>query len=134
MKEYFDREALCAKLNERLTYLLKKNGPYDHYTDGYDEAVSTVEDFPAADVAPVVHGKPRIKTRTVQTTGYHEEMGVRAEDGATLYRKTMTHVDVPYEHCPECGATLCSRWHNYCGKCGVKMDNEEELNDHAILG
>lgn len=54
MAKYVDKEALEAKLNERLTYLLKKNGPYDHYTDGYDEAVSTVEDFPTADVAPVV--------------------------------------------------------------------------------
>lgn len=78
--------------------------------------------LPAADVAPVVRGKPRTETRTVQTEGYHEEMGVRAEDGATLYRKTMVHVDVPYEYCPACGATLCSHWNNYCGKCGAKMD------------
>lgn len=44
-------------LNERLTYLLDKNGPYDYFTDGYDEAVSTVEEFLAADVAPVVRCK-----------------------------------------------------------------------------
>lgn len=55
MAEYFEREALEKRLNERLTYLLDKNGPYDHYTDGYDEAVNTVEEFPAADVVPVVH-------------------------------------------------------------------------------
>ncbi len=69
-----------------------------------------------------VHGKPSVKMRTVQMTGYHEEMGICAEDGATLYRKKMTHVDVPYEYCPACGVTLCSRWNNYCGKCGTKMD------------
>ena len=37
--------------------MLDKNGPYDHFTDGYDEAVSTVEEFPAADVVPVVRCK-----------------------------------------------------------------------------
>ena len=57
MTEYIDREALETKLNERLAYLREKNGYYDHYTDGYDEAVDKVEDFPAADVMPVVRCK-----------------------------------------------------------------------------
>lgn len=70
----------------------------------------------------VVRGRPCVKTRTVQMTGYHEELGTRAADGSTLYRKAMAHVDVPYEYCPVCGATLCSRWSNYYGKCGAKMD------------
>lgn len=51
MAEYIEREALGSRLNERLTYLREKNGDYDHYTDGYDEAVDTVEDFPTADNA-----------------------------------------------------------------------------------
>lgn len=45
------------QLNERLKNLRKENGYYDHYTDGYDEAVGTVENAPTADVAPVVHGE-----------------------------------------------------------------------------
>lgn len=57
MAEYIEREALEKNLNERLAYLLDKNGPYDYFTDGYDEAVSTVEEFLSADVAPVVHGR-----------------------------------------------------------------------------
>ena len=57
MAEYVEREALEKNLNERLAYLLDKNGPYDYYTDGYDEAVSTVEEFLSADVAPVVRCK-----------------------------------------------------------------------------
>lgn len=88
----------------------------------YVRAICELHDMPAADVVPAVRGKPRTETRTVQTTVYREEMGVRAEDGTTLYRKTMVHVDVPYEYCPACGATLCSHWNNYCGKCGAKMD------------
>ena len=69
------------------------------------------------------HGKPIIKTRTVQMTSYHEEIAVHADDGAKLYRKNVVYVDVPYEYCPVCGATLCSRWNIHCGKCGAKMSS-----------
>ena len=34
----------------------------------------------------------------------------------------VVHAEIPYDNCPICGATLCSRWHNFCGKCGAKMD------------
>lgn len=54
---------------------------------------------PAADVAEVVHGTPVTEVRTRTIVGYH-----------------------PYDYCPVCGATLCSRWHNFCGKCGARMD------------
>lgn len=77
---------------------------------------------PAADVVEVVHGKPVVKVRPVTITDYHEEIGRFAADGSTLYRKNMVHVEIPYKHCPVCGATLCSRWYNFCGKCGAKMD------------
>lgn len=53
-KEYIDREALEKRLNERLECLRKEYGYYDHYTDGYDEAVDAVEETPAADVVEVV--------------------------------------------------------------------------------
>lgn len=49
-----DADALEKKLNERYDYLLNENGPYDHFTDGYGEAVSAVEDFPTVDAEIVV--------------------------------------------------------------------------------
>ncbi|MBD8996059.1 MAG: hypothetical protein EGR26_06145 [Clostridiales bacterium] len=52
-----DADALEKKLNERYDYLLNENGPYDHFTDGYEEAVSTVEDFPTVDAEVVVRCK-----------------------------------------------------------------------------
>lgn len=52
-----DADALEKKLNERYDYLLNKNGPYDHYTDGYGDAVSAVEDFPTIDAEVVVRCK-----------------------------------------------------------------------------
>ena len=90
--------------------------------------------IPAADVAPVVHGKPNTKIRTVMLTGYHEEIGVFAKDGSNLYRKKMVQADIPYDHCLVCGAVLCSRWHNFCGKCGAKMDVEDGGDSDATDG
>lgn len=56
-KEYIEREALEVALNHRLNFLMAENGEYDHYTSGFDEAVTRVENFPAADVAEVVRCK-----------------------------------------------------------------------------
>lgn len=99
------------------------------YVEGFKEARSVVERFPTVDAAPVVHGNPVTKMHTETLTGYHEEMGKFAADGANLYRKKMIHADIPYYHCPVCGAVLCSRWHNYCGNCGARMDLEAIDNE-----
>ena len=57
MADYIEREALEVALNHRLNFLMAENGEYDHYTSGFDEAVTRVENFPAADVAPVRHAR-----------------------------------------------------------------------------
>ena len=98
MDEYIEREALEKKLNERLAYLLDKNGPYDHFTDGYDEAVSTVEEFPAADVAPVVHGRwEQDAYGDWYCTNCDEVVAICESGRERTYRK-------PY--CPNCGAKM----------------------------
>ena len=89
MAEYIEREALEKMLNERLTYLLDKNGPYDYFTNGYDEAVSTVEEFLSADVAPVVHGRWK---------RYGKNLGECSECGEV--------VSVRNNYCPNCGAKM----------------------------
>lgn len=98
------------------------------YTFGVD-VVRKLHEVPAADVAPVVHGVPVTEVRTRTIVGYHEEIGVLAGDRSTLYRRNMVHVDIPYDHCPICGATLCSRWHNFCGKCGARMDGSRGVTE-----
>ena len=57
VREYFERRALERELNARLAFLRERNGNYDQYTDGFDEAVDRVENFQTADAAPVVHTK-----------------------------------------------------------------------------
>ena len=57
MAEYIEREALERSLNERLNRLFKLHGRHDHYVQGFDDCVGRVEEFPAADVAPVRHGR-----------------------------------------------------------------------------
>lgn len=86
------------------------------------ERAEAERDALSANVEGVKYGAPITKIRTVMLNGYHEEIGVFAADGSNLYRKKMTQADIPYDHCPVCGAVLCSRWHNFCGKCGAKMD------------
>lgn len=119
MAEYIDRERLLRRFN--IDDMMNVNGTLISLED----ARNIISNFPAA-APPGTHGKPVTKIRTVTLTDYHEEMGKFADDGANLYRKVMTHADIPYEHCPMCGATLCSRWHNYCGKCGARMDGGDD--------
>lgn len=66
------------------------------------------------------------KIRPKMVTAYREEIGKFAEDGANLYRRYMAEVNVPYDYCPKCGAILCSRWYNYCGRCGEKIEIEDK--------
>ena len=95
MAEYIEREELEKNLNERLAYLLDKNGQYDYFTDGYDEAVSTVEEFLAADVAPVRHGEWEI---VVGSDGKEHMV-------CTGCRKQQDLTGV-FSYCPNCGAKM----------------------------
>ena len=106
MAKYIDREALEVELNHRLNFLMGENGEYDHYTSGFDEAVTRVENFPAADVAPVVHGR------------WDDSGRYTFPSGNTAVR------------CTNCGCALTeseyrlNNW-NYCPVCGARMDGSD---------
>ena len=114
--DYISREAALFALRKA-----ERGGSMTALTR-LERAYAEIRGMPAADVAEVVHGTPVTEVRTRTIVGYHEEIGVLAGDRSTLYRRNMVHADIPYDNCPICGATLCSRWHNFCGKCGAKMD------------
>ena len=119
MTDYIKRTD-AVKIAEK--YGLANGSVLGRHTGLADCIARDISELPAADVAEVVHGTPVTEVRTRTIVGYHEEIGVLAGDRSTLYRRNMVHVDIPYDYCPVCGATLCSRWHNFCGKCGAKMD------------
>ena len=97
MAEYIEREALEVDLNHRLNFLMGENGEYDHYTSGFDEAVTRVENFPAADVAPVRHGK--------WLYGDYYDIGDVCSE--CDWDSKMTHPS--YRYCPNCGAKMYER-------------------------
>ena len=106
MAEYIKREALEKDLNIRLSALRGKNGYYDHYTDGFDECVDRVENFPAADVEEVKHGK-----------------------WIEVQKENIWNDIVPVLECSACGKyTVGTRGimtkSNYCPNCGAKMGAE----------
>ena len=97
MAGYIEREALEVELNHRLNFLMGENGEYDHYTSGFDEAVTRVENFPAADVAPVRHGK--------WLYGDYYDIGDVCSE--CDWDSKMTHPS--YRYCPNCGAKMNER-------------------------
>lgn len=96
MSRYADLDALGKELNERLTFLRERNGNYDQYTDGFDEAVDRVENFQTADVAPVVHAKWGTGRFNLETGNYEEQ--------CTHCRNFSKEYGKPY--CPNCGAKM----------------------------
>ena len=112
--EYISREAALTALQDSDLF------------NTTERQLRAIRELPAADVAEVVHGTPVTEVRMRTIVGPPPQIGVLAGDRSTLYRRNMVHVDIPYDYCPVCGATLCSRWHNFCGKCGAKMDGAAE--------
>ena len=123
MTDYIKRTD-AVKIAEK--YGLANGSVLGRHTGLADCIARDISELPAADVAEVVHGTPVTEVRAMTIVGYHEEIGVLAGDRSTLYRRNMVHADITYDYCPVCGATLCSRWHNFCGKCGAKMDGAAE--------
>ena len=98
MAEYIEREALEVELNHRLNFLMGEDGEYDHYTSGFDEAVTRVENFPAADVAPVRHGRWDGDNCTVCKLPWSYNMTQDADDWG--------YFDPMPDYCPNCGAKM----------------------------
>lgn len=93
------------------------------WMDGYDGAMAMeiAASAPAADVAPVVHGRWIYKHR--------HRGGIRIYEGKDEMGETRRiSVDERYEiddpYCSECGKLNESVWLNYCPHCGLKMDDE----------
>lgn len=56
-KQLIDADALIRFMNERHKTLVDVNGWYDHYTSGYEDAITDVEEAPVVDAVAVVRCK-----------------------------------------------------------------------------
>lgn len=96
-KEYIDRRSLGIKCADPSAFINPA------YAMGWNSAVKLIQNAPAADVAPVVHGK-WLPTK-------NEFMG-----------------DECFE-CSNCGYTTIGCDYKYCSNCGAKMcEKEREEN------
>lgn len=104
MAEYIERGALM-QFPIRRDHYDRENGN-EHFINGIETVLEYAENLPAADVAPVVHGR-------WDDSGRYTFPG-----GSTAVR------------CTECGCALTvsefrlNNW-SYCPVCGAKMDGGE---------
>ena len=109
MSEYINRERALEILND-IGGCGAESGTWD---DGWDQAINTaydaIQETPAVDVAPVVHGRWIRFKETDPETGYiHMKCSV-----CSAYWSDPSHAD-HFRYCPNCGA---------------KMDGEERQNN-----
>lgn len=100
MAEYIERETILDAISEqRRFYLHERDGETDmeklYLLWGSDNALTTMEDImsdiPAADVAPVVHGRWEV-----------DEFG----RCCSACKEYIPDDFAPSEHCPNCGAKM----------------------------
>jgi DNA-directed RNA polymerase subunit RPC12/RpoP len=88
MAEYINREALLAE--------------YDRVHVGpAGGARKLIEEAPAADVVPVVHGRWEIKT-----DDYDCEYAKCSACGEEFYDANEDTIDITFNYCPNCGARM----------------------------
>ena len=95
MAEYIKREELM-EFPIRRNHYDRKNGN-KHFINGIETVLEYAENLPAADVAPVVHGR-----------------WIDAREYCGDYM------------CSNCEALYGTNKFNYCPNCGTKMDGETE--------
>ena len=107
MVEYIERGALM-QLHIRRNHYDRKNGN-KHFINGIESVLEYAENLPAADVAPVRHGR-----------------------WIDAYPDIEPNPMFMYGICSECGFEQgISKYLNYCPNCGAKMDGGDGNSDMA---
>ena len=109
MTEYIERDAI----SEEIRKYYYKNPPNFSYGEGFDRGLDRAQrailDAPAADVAPVRHGR-----------------------WIDAYPDIEPNPMFMYGICSECGFEQgISKYLNYCPNCGAKMDGGDGNSDMA---
>ena len=104
--EYLDKSGLVARMEYYEKHTTKESG--EHYA--YSVALREIGNAPAADVAPVVHGRcPFCSGRKILTqdcdNGYSAE--VDAEQGEmSIWQGDTCLTVISIDYCPNCGAKM----------------------------
>lgn len=99
MAEYIEREALIEKCKAIIQDKWNDKSAPVSWSHAYADFIEDIENQPAADVAPVVHGH-----------------WIRQDESFTRFKCSN----------PECGIENCSGFENYCPNCGAKMDEASD--------
>ena len=108
MAEYIDREKILELISCEMEKQKREYAFSDGVHCGLERALGIVEDYPAADVAPVRYGK-------WLDEDFPEKM-------ATVHGMAICSVCGELSHKAEHGYNVLSK---YCPNCGAKMDKEE---------
>lgn len=127
-----DADALERRMNERLRTLEAKNGPYDHYTCGYEDAIDEIEDVPTIEAEPVRHGRWEWIINGLCTAylepiePYYAGWGCSV-CGIDLLQYLQSHFpDIPsYLECACEEMPTLER----CPNCGARMDGKIEMEN-----
>ena len=107
MAEYIERGALM-QFPIRRNHYDRKNGN-KHFINGIESVLEYAENLPAADVAPVVHGRWELEYET------YGKMRCSVCKKEALIKKAIGDVGVVTIYVDS----------NYCPNCGAKMDEKE---------
>ena len=104
MPEYIERGALLEEINEKISNIAFTS-PYQREIKaivvGMERARDSVENAPAADVVPAVHGRWEIKT-----DNYDCEYAMCSVCGEEFYDANEDTIDITFNYCPNCGARM----------------------------
>nr|DAG37412.1 MAG TPA: DNA-directed RNA polymerase II subunit [Caudoviricetes sp.] len=92
MARYIDADNLIKKMREQYNNLSNEDGYYDHFTQGYEDALSTVENEPTADVQKVRYGE-----------WIESDYGICHCSECGFEYKSKAEVT---QYCPVCGANM----------------------------
>ena len=103
MAEYIEREAAIDYIREQSEECQKAfeefGGESGIYADAYNDLAEDFHSIPAADVAPVVHGRWEYTPQTFNTLGQ-----IRCPFCA--WWSLDQSIDGIYKYCPNCGAKM----------------------------
>lgn len=97
MAEYIEREALKRALRVWITECMIEGD--NEIADGFRDCIDLIDDCPAADVAPVVHGRLEYIPQTINTLS-------RVRCSVCGWWTLDPSVDGAYNYCPHCGAKM----------------------------